>query len=86
MPARKALVGGELGEQQRRTLVTQREDGELATPIESDNDTRRPAAEPSPGVVEEQRSPQGCPRHPPDRSQPADSREEGSLQHSKKVH
>lgn len=56
MPAREALVLGERLEELRRLLVVHREQRELLSPVEEDDDPRRPAAEPSTGVVEEDRA------------------------------
>ncbi len=58
MPAREAFPMGEWLEKRRRSLVTHGQKRELATPIEKDDDPRRPAAEPSSAVVEEHRATQ----------------------------
>ena len=52
-PAREALGLGERLEQRCRGDIVEREDGEPLAAIEADDDTRRPAAEASARVVQE---------------------------------
>jgi hypothetical protein len=54
-PALVARGLREWSEERARFLVVDREDGKLVVPIESDDDTRRPAAEASTRVVEQDR-------------------------------
>ncbi len=56
VPAREPIVCGEPLEQSRGFLVAHGQERELGAPVEDDDDPRRPAAEPSPGVVEEHRA------------------------------
>lgn len=56
MPTREALVLGERLEEWRRLLVVHREQRELLSPVEHDDDPRRPAAEASARVVKEHRA------------------------------
>jgi hypothetical protein len=52
-PAGEALGLWERGEQRRRCGVVERQDRQAPAGIEADDDTRRPAAEASAGVVQE---------------------------------
>ena len=58
-PARKPLVLRKRCEQHRRSGVAERNDRELLAEVEADDDTRRPAAEASARVVQEDRSLEG---------------------------
>jgi hypothetical protein len=59
MSAREAFPMGEWLEKRRRRLVVHGQERELVTPIEENDDPRRPAAEASAPVVEEHRTTQG---------------------------
>ena len=52
-PARVALVFGETVEQTGRRRIVERQEREMLSVIDSDDDTRRPPAEASAGVVEQ---------------------------------
>ena len=52
-PGIEPLAVGEPGEQRRRRVVLQRQDGEVLSPVEPDDDQGGEPAEPAPGVVEE---------------------------------
>ena len=58
-PARKPLVLRKGCEQHRRRGVAERNDREPLAEVEADDDTRRPAAEASARVVQEDRSLEG---------------------------
>ena len=55
-PACTALVLGEILEEHRCRRILERQDRETLSAIDSDDDTRRPPAEASAGVVQEHRS------------------------------
>ena len=54
-PAREALVLGEVPDERSGCGVVERKHAESLASVEADDGTRRPAAEPSAGVVEENR-------------------------------
>jgi hypothetical protein len=54
-PARVTLALGQVSDERRCGGVVERKQGEALASVEADDGTRRPAAEPSAGVVEENR-------------------------------
>jgi hypothetical protein len=54
-PAREALGLGQVPDERNGCGVVEGKHGESLASVEADDDTRRPAAEPSAGVVEEYR-------------------------------
>jgi len=54
-PADESLALGQVSDERGRGGVVERKHGEALASVEADDGTRRPAAEPSAGVVEENR-------------------------------
>ena len=61
-PALSALLLGHGGQQPAGFRVPERKEGELLAPVERGGDPRRPAAEPSPAVIEENGAPKAIAR------------------------